>query len=182
MPHDPIRGESPDLFNELMQEWTLREDQEMIATMDRMGDLYQNKLPPEFDQYFPKGAPKHVVGMAKLAWNDLATTIGRIPDLRMDALDETTTEEKRVSLLERVAHGYLRRAEPHGKTFMWLVAWWLVGMGRAVTVVTPGTDLEGQPTPHLLGQGCTSLCSQHADGQQHPRRDLRPPLQVRHRP
>lgn len=137
------------MYSRLNAEWTRREDQEFIAEINRMTDLYRNVLPPEYDKFFPRAAPKHVVGMVKLAWNDLATSIGRIPDLRMDALNETTKEEKRVGLLERVSHGYLRRAEPSGKQFMWGTAWWLVGAGRAVTLVHPGVDKQGQPTPIL---------------------------------
>lgn len=138
---------SDELWNTLAKEVQRREDSTVVEQIQLMCDLYENQLPDEYDKYFPSGAIKHTVGIIRLAWDDLATSVGRRPDLRMDALDETNREERRVGLLERVANGYLDRAEPHGDVFMWLLGWWLVGTGRAIAIVRPGVDKQGQPSP-----------------------------------
>lgn len=138
---------SRELWDELSKEVTHRVDNSLVEDINMMADMYENKLPAEYDKYFPSGSIRHTVGLVKLAWDDLATSIGRRPDFRVDAVNESDAEEKRVGKLERIAHGYLDRAEPHGDIFMWLLAWWLVGAGRAVALVRPGKDKLGQPSP-----------------------------------
>lgn len=107
-----------------------------------MAALYRGQLPREFEKYFPSNAPRTIVQLIKNAWDDLATSAGRLPDLRSDALDESATEEKKAGLHERIGYHYLRNAEPTGKQFMWQLAWWLLGTGRAVAIVRPDSAKE----------------------------------------
>jgi hypothetical protein len=110
------------------------------ATLNIMADLFEGKLPSEFDRFFPSGEPKQIVNLVKLAWNDLATQIGRVPDLRVDPFNSSNKELKKVGLLERIGFSYLNNSKPSVKTFMFHLAWWLVGGGRSVAVVQPDMD------------------------------------------
>ena len=119
-----------------------REDGKIIAEMDMLAGIYEGKLPPAFDKFFPKSSPKQVVNLVRLAWDDLATQVGRLPDFRADPMDSTKAAGEAAGLLERIAHFYMRKAAPRGELFLWELAWWLVGIGRSVAIVTP--NLEGQ--------------------------------------
>jgi hypothetical protein len=124
----------------LDQEADKRAWSEGQATLNVMADLYEGRLPPEFDKFFPNGEPKQVVNLVKLAWDDLSVQIGRVPDLRSDPFNSSNAEMKRVGLIERIGFGYLRNSKPSGPMLMQQLAWWLIGGGRAVAVVQP--DLE----------------------------------------
>jgi len=143
---DEVMGKNLAIYDELHKEAHRRRDEESIAHMDELSRLYENELPGRFDKYFPSGTPKHVVGLIKLAQDDLATSIGRVPDFRGDPDTESNSEGKRIGKLERIAHAYLRNGEPSAKEFMWDLAWWLL-IGRAVAIVKPGKDVHGQPAP-----------------------------------
>ncbi len=145
---DEIMGRNLEIYAELNTEALRRRDEATISKMDELSRLYENELPGKYDQYFPSGTPKHVVGLTKLAQDDLATSIGRVPDFRGDPLKETDQEQRRVGKLERIAHSYLRRAEPSAKEFMWDLAWWLL-IGRAIAIVKPGKDEHGQWGPQF---------------------------------
>lgn len=133
---------SKDLYDELNGIAQVRRDHQMIQQQNMMANLYRGKLPGEYEKYFPENAPRTIVQLIKNAWDDIATSAGRLPDLRTDALDETAAEEKAAGLHERIGHHYLREAEPTGKQFMWQLAWWLVGTGRAVAIVRPDSKKE----------------------------------------
>jgi hypothetical protein len=109
--------------------------------MEEMAKIYEGELPARFEQFFPKSVPKHLVQVVPLAWDDLATQVGRLPDLRGEPKNKTRAELKAVGLLEKIGFSYLRTAQPSGKIFMKNLAWWLQ-IGRAVAVVTP--DVENQ--------------------------------------
>lgn len=128
---------SKEVYRMLHAEAQTRVDNGLREQQSLMTRLYAGELPPEFEKYFPKNAPRTIVQLVKNAWDDLATSAGRLPDLRTDALDETAREEKAVGLHERIGFNYLRNAEPTGKQFMWQLAWWLVGTGRSVALVRP---------------------------------------------
>ena len=106
------------------------------ADMDAMADIYEGKLPAEYEQYFPRSVPKHLVQVIPLAWDDLATQVGRLPDLRAEPRNLTAKELKSAGLLEKIGFSYLNNAKPTGKLFMKDLAWWLQ-LGRAVAIVTP---------------------------------------------
>ena len=130
------------VYDILDGEVSKREDGKIIAEMDMLAGIYEGKLPPAFDKFFPKSSPKQVVNLVRLAWDDLATQVGRLPDFRADPMDSTKAAGEAAGLLERIAHYYMRKAAPRGELFLWELAWWLVGIGRAVAIVTP--NLEGQ--------------------------------------
>jgi len=130
------------VFDILDAEVTQRENTKVIAEMDMLAGIYEGILPPEFDKFFPKSTPKQVVNLVRLAWDDLATQVGRLPDFRADPMDSTKAAGEAAGKLERIAHYYMRMASPRGELFLWELAWWLVGIGRAVAIVTP--NVEGQ--------------------------------------
>lgn len=107
--------------------------------MDEMAKIYEGELPARFEQFFPKSVPKHLVQVIPLAWDDLATQGGRLPDFRGEPKNKKRSELKAVGLQEKIAYSYLRTALPTGKVFMKDLAWWLQ-IGRAVAVVTPDTE------------------------------------------
>lgn len=109
--------------------------------LDEMARLYEGELPPRYRSLFPKGTPEHLIQVIPLAWDDLATQAGRLPDLRGEPRNLSSRELKAVGLLEKIGYSYLREAKPTGKRFMRKLAWWLQ-LGRAVALVTP--DFETQ--------------------------------------
>jgi hypothetical protein len=110
--------------------------------MSEMCDIYEGELPGRFAQFFPKATPKHLVQVIPLAWDDLATQVGRLPDLRGIPKDQTKREERAIGLQERIGFSYLRQAQPTGKLFMKGLAWWLQ-IGRAVAMVVPDEKNQG---------------------------------------
>jgi hypothetical protein len=125
----------------LHSEVVARDWHEGQQDMEEMAKIYEGELPARFEQFFPKSVPKHLVQVVPLAWDDLATQAGRLPDLRGEPKDKKRSELKAVGLQEKIAFSYLRTAQPSGKIFMKNLAWWLQ-IGRAVAVVTP--DVENQ--------------------------------------
>lgn len=111
------------------------------ADMDVMADIYEGNLPREYDKFFPKNTPKHLVQVIPLAWDDLATQVGRLPDLRGEPTDLTAKEQKAAGLMEKIGFSYFNAAKPTAKRFMKDLAWWLQ-IGRAVAIVTP--DFENK--------------------------------------
>lgn len=134
---------SRSIFADLKSEANRRTNTELVNTMDMMTALYRGELPPEYHKYMPKQSFHVVPNLIKNAWNDLAADIGKSPELRSEAMDETQREEKRAGLHERIGHSYLKAAEPTQKQLFKRVAWWLVGVGRAVVVVRPDQDKKG---------------------------------------
>jgi hypothetical protein len=131
---------SKEIYRDLSNEAQVRHDASQIEAMQQMADLYRGHIPPEYEKYFPSTAPKHIVQLVKNAWNDLTAEVGKFPDLVSDPLDETSREDKKAGLHERIGANYLNNAEPTGKQFMKQIAWWLVGVGRAVAIVEPDDD------------------------------------------
>ena len=138
MPHDLDLSDSP--FNMLSQEVERRAWKKGQALLNIMADLFEGKLPEEFDKFFPSGEPKQIVNLVRLAWNDLAIQIGRLPDLRADPINSSNAELKRVGKLERIGFGYLRNSKPSGKLLMYELAFWLIGGGRSVALVQPDAE------------------------------------------
>lgn len=128
---------SKQLFDQLDAEVESRQWNDGQSEMDMLAEIYEGKLPESLAGFFPKNQPRHLVNMIKLAWNDLATQVGRIPEFRHDTLNDGDAELQRVGLLEKIAHSHLRNAEPSAPLFMRQLAWWLIGMGRAVAIVKP---------------------------------------------
>jgi len=124
------------IYDRLFDAVEQRDWHEEQADMDSMADIYEGNLPPEFERYFPRSVPKHLVQVIPLAWDDLATQVGRLPDLRAEPRNLTAKEQKAAGLLEKIGFSYLNNAKPTGKRFMKDLAWWLQ-LGRAVAIVVP---------------------------------------------
>lgn len=125
-----------DLLHGTVEERAATEDR---AHLSEIANLYEGNLPDEYQKYFPSNEPHHVVNMVRLAHDDLATSIGRMPDIVVDPLNQSNAELKQVGLLEKIATSYLINAFPSGREFMWELAWWLLA-GRAVALVVPDGD------------------------------------------
>ncbi len=131
---------SKELYSRLDAEVTARDWKEGQAEMDALADIYEGRLPDSFKNYFPKDRPRHLINMVKLAWSDLSTDVGRIPEFRGDTLNDSQAELARVGMQEKIAHAYLRGAEPSSTMFMWQLAWNLIGLGRSIALVHPDFD------------------------------------------
>ena len=131
---------SREMYDILSQTAQKRQNNQIKEQLTMMANLYKGRLPAQYDKFFPKQSLRTNIQLVKNAWNDIATSVGRWPDLRSDALDETVREEKAAGLHERIANNYLRIAEPTGKQFMWQLAWGLVGGGRSVALVRPDSE------------------------------------------
>jgi hypothetical protein len=128
------------LYDDLRKEANRRTNHDVINAMNVMADLYRNKLPAEYATYMPKEQFPVVPNLIRNAWDSMAADVGKTPELRVEALDETKAEEKRASLLERIGQSYLKHAEPTQRKLFSRVAWWLVGAGRAVVIVRPDRE------------------------------------------
>ena len=127
---------SKQLFKQLEDEIRLRDWTEGQNEIDELTSVYEGKLPARFEKYFPDSSPKHIINMTRLAWDDLAGSIGRMPEVRAEPESKSQQERARAALLEKIGASYLKYAEPNGKLFLRQLAWWLLA-GRAVAVVTP---------------------------------------------
>ena len=134
---------SKQVYDQLDAEVQKRSWADGQAEMNMLADIYEGRLPESLKDFFPKNQPRHLVNMIKSAWNDLATSIGRIPEFRHDTLNDTDKELKKVGLLEKVAFNYLRMSDPSAPMFMWQLAWYLIGFGRAVAIVKPDMERGG---------------------------------------
>lgn len=127
---------STELYSLLNDEVVARNWDADKNDIEEMVNLYEGEIPDRFRRFFPKANPEHLVQVIPLAWDDLATSAGRLPDLRGEPRNQTATEEKAAGKLERICFYVLRKAKPTGKIFMRVLAWWLQ-VGRAVALVTP---------------------------------------------
>ncbi len=132
------------IYEMLAKEVSRREDPEWLSEANLMADLYHGKLPEEYMKFFPKKSPVHIVQVIRNAWDDLASSVGRMPNFRVDPLDETVAEDKRAGLAEKIAFKYLHDSEPSGRLLMRMNGWWLVGTGRSVMMVRPDHK-QGKP-------------------------------------
>lgn len=130
---------SREVYTMLDSEVTARDWHTGQQDMEEMAKIYEGELPARFEPFFPKSVPKHLVQVVPLAWDDLATQAGRLPDFRGEPKDKGRRELKAIGLQEKVAFSYLRTALPTGKVFMKDLAWWLQ-IGRAVAIVTPDAE------------------------------------------
>lgn len=129
---------SSSTYKRLHEEIEKRRDNAERQSMAEICELYEGKLPERYDKYFPKNSPRHIVNLIRLGWDDLATQVGKLPDIRGETQNSTNKELEFVGLQERIGHAYLANAEPTGKAYMWQLAWWLLA-GAAVSLVVPDT-------------------------------------------
>ncbi len=134
---------SIELYETIHQQALVRKNEDMISAMTVMADIYNGQLPPEYRKFFPKDQPPKIVNVVRNAWDNLATSAGRIPELHAEALDESAKEEREAGLRERIAQSYMDTAEPTSAQFMRQIAWWLIGTGRSVAMVRPNNKKGG---------------------------------------
>jgi len=129
------------IFSKLEDQVRARDWAQGQAEMSEMADIYEGRMPAQYEKYFPKNTPKHYVQVINLAWDDLATQGGRLPDLRGVPRDLSKKELKAVGLQEKIGHSYIHNSKPTGKLFMRQLAWWLQ-VGRAVAIVEPDWEAK----------------------------------------
>ena len=127
---------SSSTYKRLHDEVEKRTNSAERTAMAEICELYEGKLPERYDKYFPQNSPKHIVNLIRLGWDDLATQVGKFPDIRGETQNSTKKELEFVGLQERIGHSYIAGAEPTGKAYMWQLAWWLLA-GAAVSLVVP---------------------------------------------
>lgn len=127
---------STQVYDILNSEVQRRQDTALVEQMNMLTAIYRGKLPAEYEKHMPKKGIRVVPNLIKNAWNDIVADVGKIPEIRATPLDETATEEKIASKLERIGTSYFDRAEPTKKRLFKSIAWWLM-IGRAVAVVLP---------------------------------------------
>ena len=130
---------SRQLYDLLHAEVESRASREDRADIAEIASLYEGEIPARYKKYFPTNEPHHVVNMVRLAHDDLATSIGRMPDIVVDPINHTNAEQKKVGLLEKIATDYLVNSFPSGREFMWELAWWVLA-GRAIAIVVPDEE------------------------------------------
>lgn len=132
---------SKELYATLDAEVQARDWKNEQGEIDEMTRLYEGELPQRYKKFFPQSVPEHLVQVIPLAWDDLATQAGRLPDLRGEPRNRSQAELAAVGKLEKIGFYYLRCSKPTGKQFMKQLAWWLQ-LGRAVAIVTPDFDKQ----------------------------------------
>ena len=114
--------------------------------MHRLAGVYEGELPAEFAEFFPKNTPRHDVNFIGLAWDDLAQSVARAPELQADPVTLSKPSIRKAAKLEKIATGYFQSARPFDSAFLYANAWNLVGLGQFVAVVLPDGESK---TPRL---------------------------------
>ena len=115
---------------------------EELADMDRLALVYEGGLPPEFDVFFPKNTPRHDVNFIGLAWDDLAQTVARAPEIQVDPLTTSNANVIKAEKLEHIVTGYFDSARPWDSAFLYQNAWNLVGLGVFTAIVLPDGEFK----------------------------------------
>lgn len=133
-----------ELYTKLHQAATKRRAglDEEIKDMEALAGLYEGELPPEYAHFFPQNTPTHVVNYIRLAWDDLAQSVARTPEVQADPKNSSDLQLRKASKLEKIAQGYFQNARPSQGMFLFQNSWNLVGLGRYAFVVVP--DLDNQ--------------------------------------
>ena len=108
-----------------------------LEDMYNLANVYEGELPAEFREFFPKNTPRHEVNFIGLAWDDLAQTVARAPEVQVDPVNLSKTSIRRAAKLEKIVTGYFQDARPFDSAFLFTNAWNLVGLGKFVAIVVP---------------------------------------------
>ena len=112
----------------------------MAAELEDMYNLalvYEGEMPQEYIEFFPKNTPRHDVNFIGLAWDDLAQTTARAPEIQVDPVTLSNPSIRKAAKLEKIVTGYFKAARPFDSAFLFTNAWNLVGLGKMVAVVVP---------------------------------------------
>ncbi|KKM95959.1 hypothetical protein LCGC14_1182920 [marine sediment metagenome] len=108
-----------------------------LEDMYNLANVYEGELPAEFREFFPKNTPRHEVNFIGLAWDDLAQTVARAPEVQVDPVNLSKTSIRKAAKLEKIVTGYFQDARPFDSAFLFTNAWNLVGLGKFVAIVVP---------------------------------------------
>jgi hypothetical protein len=114
--------------------------------MQKLAEVYEGDLPAEYVDFFPKNTPRHEVNFIGLAWDDLAQTVARAPEIQVDPVTTSNTNVRKAEKLEHIVTGYFQSARPWDSAFLYANSWNLVGLGSFAAIAVP--DGENK-TPRL---------------------------------
>ena len=113
--------------------------------MYKLTEVYEGDLPAEYIKFFPKNTPRHEVNFIGLAWDDLAQTVARAPEIQVDPVNTSNLAVRKAEKLEHIVTGYFQNAAPFDSAFLYQNSFNLVGLGKFVAIVVPNKD-SGTPT------------------------------------
>jgi len=112
-----------------------------LEDMEKLAQVYEGELPPEYAEFFPKNTPRHEVNFIGLAWDDLAQTVARAPEVQVDPVNLSKGSIRKAAKLEKIVTSYFQSARPFDSAFLFQNAWNLVGLGKFVAIAVPdGTN------------------------------------------
>jgi len=131
-----------ELYNELRKVADSRRKSlsSSFEEMEKLAALYEGTIPSEYEKYFPRGTPKHIVNYIRLGWDDLAQSIARAPEVQVDPENSTNPALAASQKLEKIAQGYIKGARPWSSMFLYQNAWNLVGLGVACAIAVPDAE------------------------------------------
>lgn len=127
------------LYSQLRDTVTVRKAS-MASELEDMNNLamvYEGDLPAEYVDFFPKNTPRHDVNFIGLAWDDLAQTTARAPEIQVDPVNLSNASVRKAAKLEKIVTGYFQSARPFDSAFLFQNAWNLVGLGKMVAICVP---------------------------------------------
>ena len=111
--------------------------QKELKDMYDLAMVYEGDLPAEYIDFFPKNTPRHDVNFIGLAWDDLAQTVSRAPEIQVDPVTLSNPSVNKAAKLEKIVSGYFQSARPFDSAFLFANAWNLVGLGKMVAIAVP---------------------------------------------
>jgi len=108
--------------------------------MYKLTEVYEGDLPAEYVDFFPKNTPRHEVNFIGLAWDDLAQTVARAPEIQVDPVNTSNLAVRKAEKLEHIVTGYFQNAAPFDSAFLYQNAFNLVGLGKFVAICVPNGE------------------------------------------
>ncbi len=108
-----------------------------LEDMRKLAMVYEGDLPEEYADFFPKNTPRHDVNFIGLAWDDLAQTVSRAPEIQVDPVTLSNPSVRKAAKLEKIVTGYFGNARPFDSAFLFQNAWSIVGFGKFVAIAVP---------------------------------------------
>ncbi len=108
-----------------------------LSDMRQLALVYEGEIPPQYVGFFPKNTPRHEVNFIGLAWDDLAQTVAREPEVQIDPVSLSKASIRKAAKLEKIVTGYFQEARPFDSAFLFTNAWNLVGLGKFVAIAVP---------------------------------------------
>ena len=108
-----------------------------IKDMHDLAMVYEGDMPIEYVDFFPKNTPRHDVNFIGLAWDDLAQTVSRAPEVQVDPINLSNASIRKAAKLEKIVTGYFQSARPFDSAFLFTNAFNTVGYGKFVAIAVP---------------------------------------------